>query len=56
MSKNKWMFDLTMEKTKTFNKTSPIKVFTKEELEAINERIREGKSVSEAIEASSEIS
>ena len=56
MSKNKWIFDLIMEKTKKFNKKSPIKVYTKEELEIVNERLRNGKTLDEAIEASPEIS
>lgn len=56
MSKNKWIFDLLMDKTKKFNKKSPIRVYTSEELEVINEHIRDGKSVAEAIEVTSEIS
>ena len=55
MSKNKWYFDLTMEATKKFNKTSPIKVYTKEELEEINGRLRNGEELSEAIETTSEV-
>ena len=56
MSKNKWHFDLTMEKTKKFNKQSPVKTFTKEELELINDGIKDGKSITEAIETTSKIS
>ena len=56
MSKNKWIFDLIMDKTKKFNKTSPVKVFTKEQLEIVNERLRNGETLDAAIEASSEIS
>ena len=56
MSKNKWIFDLLMENTKKFNKTSPIKVYTVEELEAVNERLKDGKSLSEAVETAPEIS
>ena len=56
MSKNKWIFDLLMEKTKDFNKKSPIKVFSPKELEIVNERLRNGETLDEAIEASPEIS
>ena len=55
MSKNKWMFDLMIEKTKEFNKNSPVKEYTKEELEEINGRIRNGETTSQAIKATSEI-
>ena len=54
MSKNKWISDLLMDKMKKFNKKSPVKVYTAEELEEINKHVRDGKSIQNAIKLTSE--